>query len=124
MRSPELSRLYLHCAPDEDVSAWPDERVWAELPSTSRSGTCTSSQTRSSHGTAAVTGRCSTHLGDLLRRVWRAAHFSWSMTTMVHRRPDGDEFDLRLQLSQLRYLRTSRVAATSLAENYVGIESV
>ena len=41
-----------------------------------------------------------------------------------HRRPDGDESDLRLQLSQLRYLRTSRVAATSLAENYVGIESV
>ena len=32
--------------------------------------------------------------------------------------------NLRLQLSQLRYLRTSRVAATSLAENYVGIESV
>ena len=59
-----------------------------------------------------------------LRRVWRAEHFSWWMTTMLHRRPDGDEFDLRLQLSQLRYLRTSRVAATSLAENYVGIESV
>ena len=59
-----------------------------------------------------------------LRRVWQAEHFSWWMTTMLHRRPDGDEFDLRLQLSQLRYLRTSRVAATSLAENYVGIESV
>ncbi|HKP09576.1 MAG TPA: FAD-dependent monooxygenase, partial [Gaiella sp.] len=59
-----------------------------------------------------------------LRRVWRAEHFSWWMTTMLHRRPDGDEFDLRLQLSQLRYLQTSRVAATSLAENYVGIERV
>jgi p-hydroxybenzoate 3-monooxygenase len=43
---------------------------------------------------------------------------------MLHRRPDGDEFDLRLQRSQLRYLRTSRVAATSLAENYVGIDRV
>ena len=31
MRSPELSRLYLQCAPDEDVSAWPDERIWEEL---------------------------------------------------------------------------------------------
>ena len=59
-----------------------------------------------------------------LRRVCRAEHFSWWMTTMLHRRPDGDEFDLRLQLSQLRYLQTSRVAATSLAENYVGIERV
>jgi p-hydroxybenzoate 3-monooxygenase len=59
-----------------------------------------------------------------LRRVWRAEHFSWWMTTMLHRRPDNDEFDLRLQLSQLRYLRTSRVAATSLAENYVGIDLV
>ena len=59
-----------------------------------------------------------------LRRVWRAEHFSWWMTTMLHRSPDGDEFDLRLQLSQLRYLQTSRVAATSLAENYVGIERV
>ena len=31
MRSPELSRLYLQCAPDEDLDAWPDERIWAEL---------------------------------------------------------------------------------------------
>ena len=57
-----------------------------------------------------------------LRRVWRAEHFSWWMTTMLHRAPEDDEFTLRLQQSQLRYLRTSRVAATSLAENYVGVE--
>lgn len=31
MRSPDVSRLYLQCAPDEDLSAWPDERIWAEL---------------------------------------------------------------------------------------------
>ena len=36
----------------------------------------------------------------------------------------ADEFTLRLQQSQLRYLRTSRVAATSLAENYVGVDRV
>ena len=55
-----------------------------------------------------------------LRRVWRAEHFSWWMTTMLHRLPGDDPFDLRLQLSQLRYLTTSRAAARSLAENYVG----
>ena len=31
MRSPELSRLYLQCAPDEDLDEWPDERIWEEL---------------------------------------------------------------------------------------------
>jgi p-hydroxybenzoate 3-monooxygenase len=31
MRSPTLSRLYLQCGPDEDGSAWPDERIWSEL---------------------------------------------------------------------------------------------
>jgi p-hydroxybenzoate 3-monooxygenase len=31
MRSPTVSRLYLQCAPDEDLSAWSDERIWAEL---------------------------------------------------------------------------------------------
>lgn len=58
-----------------------------------------------------------------LRRVWRAEHFSWWMTSMLHR--VGDEpFDLKLQLSQLRYQTTSHAAATSLAENYVGLETV
>jgi p-hydroxybenzoate 3-monooxygenase len=31
MRSPEITRLYLQCAPDEDLAAWPDERIWREL---------------------------------------------------------------------------------------------
>jgi p-hydroxybenzoate 3-monooxygenase len=31
LRSPELSRLYLQCAPDEDVAEWPDDRIWEEL---------------------------------------------------------------------------------------------
>src|ERR1700681_979456 len=60
-----------------------------------------------------------------LRRVWRAEHFSWWMTSMLHRFPDDDGgFQYRLQLSQLRYVTTSRAAATSLAENYVGLETV
>jgi p-hydroxybenzoate 3-monooxygenase len=60
-----------------------------------------------------------------LRRVWRAEHFSWWMTSMLHRFPDEDvQFQTRLQLSQLRYVVSSRAAATSLAENYVGLETV
>ncbi len=31
MRSPEITRLYLQCAPDEDLGNWPDERIWDEL---------------------------------------------------------------------------------------------
>ena len=38
--------------------------------------------------------------------------------------PGDDPFDLQLQLSQLRYVTTSRAAATSLAENYVGLQTV
>ncbi len=56
-----------------------------------------------------------------LRRVWRAEHFSWWMTSMLHNSPDEDAFQRRLQLSQLRYTVSSTAAATSLAENYVGL---
>ena len=31
MRSPKVSRLYLQCAPDEDISGWSDDRIWDEL---------------------------------------------------------------------------------------------
>jgi p-hydroxybenzoate 3-monooxygenase len=31
MRSPEISRLYIQCAPDEDIATWPDQRIWQEL---------------------------------------------------------------------------------------------
>jgi p-hydroxybenzoate 3-monooxygenase len=61
---------------------------------------------------------------DCLRRVWRAEHFSWWMTMMLHNAPGADEFDRRLQLSQLRYVTTSEAAALSLAENYVGLQRV
>ena len=178
MRSPELSRLYLQCAPDEDLGAWPDERIWEELqtrlavpgwtlhegpvlekgvtpmrsfvaepmrwgslylagdaahivPPTGAKGLNLAVRDVRVLAEALVAwyGNGDRSLLDAysetcLRRVWRAEHFSWWMTTMLHRRPDGDAFDLRLQLSQLRYLRTSTAAATSLAENYVGIERV
>ena len=58
-----------------------------------------------------------------LRRVWRAQHFSNWMTSLLHRLSD-DPFQQQLQLSELRYVTTSRAAATSLAENYVGLAKV
>jgi p-hydroxybenzoate 3-monooxygenase len=55
-----------------------------------------------------------------LNRVWRSTHFSWWMTTMLHRTPGADAMETELQLSQLRYVVSSEAAATSLAENYTG----
>jgi p-hydroxybenzoate 3-monooxygenase len=55
-----------------------------------------------------------------LSRVWRATHFSWWMTSMLHVDPHSDQFGAALQLSQLRYVISSRAAATTLAENYTG----
>jgi p-hydroxybenzoate 3-monooxygenase len=31
MRSPQISRLYVQCDPEEDIANWPDERTWQEL---------------------------------------------------------------------------------------------
>ena len=56
-----------------------------------------------------------------LKRVWRAEHFSWWMTSMLHHFPEKDAFQQRLQISQLDYVTSSRAAAKTLAENYVGL---
>jgi p-hydroxybenzoate 3-monooxygenase len=56
-----------------------------------------------------------------LRRVWRAEHFSWWMTSMLHRFHDETPFHQRLQLAELDYVVTSRAKAQTLAENYVGL---
>ena len=178
LRSPELSRLYLQCRPDEQIGEWPDERIWAELqtrlgvegwtleegpvlekavtgmrsyvvepmqyerlflagdaahivPPTGAKGLnlamadvhLLAEAIVQWYGTASEAG-LQAYSENCLRRIWRAEHFSWWMTSMLHRLPDGDEFDLKLQLSQLRYVTTSQAAARSLAENYVGLELV
>ncbi|MDG4767145.1 4-hydroxybenzoate 3-monooxygenase [Solwaraspora sp. WMMD406] len=56
-----------------------------------------------------------------LRRVWRVQHFSSWMTGLLHQPVDADEFSHRLQVAQLEYVTTSTAAATTLAENYVGL---
>ena len=176
MRTPELTRLYLQCAHDEEIAAWSDDRIWEELharldldgwtlgegPIVEKGVTGMRSFVVEpmQHGRLFLAGDAA-HIvpptgakglnlavadvrvlaaalgawyreGDdaplaaysetALRRVWRAEHFSWWMTTMLHRPPGGDEFDARLQLSQLAYVASSKAAATSLAENYVGLD--
>jgi p-hydroxybenzoate 3-monooxygenase len=56
-----------------------------------------------------------------LRRVWKAERFSWYMTSMLHRHRDHTPLERQLQLAELEYVTSSRAAATSLAENYVGL---
>jgi p-hydroxybenzoate 3-monooxygenase len=56
-----------------------------------------------------------------LARVWKAVRFSWWMTSMLHKFPDTGEFGARIQLAELDYLVSSKAAAASLSENYVGL---
>ncbi len=56
-----------------------------------------------------------------LRRVWKGERFSWYMTTMLHRNPAETEFERRIHFADLDFVRSSRAAATALAENYVGL---
>lgn len=56
-----------------------------------------------------------------LARVWKSERFSWQLTKLMHRFPDTDAFDRRMQLADLDYIATSRAAQTTIAENYVGL---
>jgi p-hydroxybenzoate 3-monooxygenase len=176
MRSPEISRLYLQCSPDEDLSEWPDERIWSELqrrfelskhwrltegPILQKSVTGMRSFVAepmqfgrlflagdSAHivpptgakglnlaiADVRVLVRALTEFyksGKMeplkryseicLRRVWKVQRFSWWMTSMLHRHASINPFDERRQLAELDYVTSSRAAAQTLAENYVGL---
>jgi p-hydroxybenzoate 3-monooxygenase len=56
-----------------------------------------------------------------LERIWAAEYFSWWMTSMLHRFPDGDPMHQRLQIAQLNQVANSRALQTALAESYVGL---
>jgi p-hydroxybenzoate 3-monooxygenase len=58
---------------------------------------------------------------DCLRRVWKVQRFSAWMTSMLHKFPGDDSFAHNLHLAELDYVSSSRAAATTLAENYVGL---
>ena len=55
-----------------------------------------------------------------LDRVWRAQHFSYWMTQMLHRSPGATDFDVRRQLAELRSVTTSAAGSSYLAEGYTG----
>ncbi|HUG32701.1 MAG TPA: 4-hydroxybenzoate 3-monooxygenase [Acidimicrobiia bacterium] len=57
-----------------------------------------------------------------LARVWKAVRFSWWMTSTMHRFPGmSNDFDRRLQRTELDYLFSSQNAQRAMAENYVGL---
>jgi p-hydroxybenzoate 3-monooxygenase len=179
MRSPSVSRFYLQVGVDEDLAAWPDDRIWAELatrletvpgwqlargpvlekgitgmrsfvvepmqrgrlflagdaahivPPTGAKGLnlAVADVGVLAAALAAWYGSGSRELLDrysatCLRRVWRAQHFSAWMTGLLHTFPGDDAYARRLQRSHLEYVASSPAAATTLAENYVGLEVV
>ncbi|MBN9173986.1 MAG: 4-hydroxybenzoate 3-monooxygenase, partial [Microbacterium sp.] len=54
------------------------------------------------------------------RRIWKAQHFSWWMTSMLHVAPDASDFDRMRQLGELRTVTESRAGRQYLAEAYTG----
>ena len=56
-----------------------------------------------------------------LDRVWKAERFSWWFTGLLHKFPETGAIGSKLQLAELKYLVSSRAAATTVAENYVGL---
>lgn len=176
MRSPEITRLYIQCEPDEDIANWPDDRIWQELelrlgadesirleegtilqksvtpmrsfvtepmqygrlflagdaahivpPTGAKGMNLAIADVRVLSG--ALSAFYKSGQKDLLakysetclRRVWRVQHFSWWMTSLLHRFPEATDFQQRLQITELEYVTSSRAAATALAENYVGL---
>lgn len=56
-----------------------------------------------------------------LARVWKAERFSWWFSSLMHRYPDQSEFDLKMQVADLEFLRSNKAAQRAMAENYVGL---
>lgn len=56
-----------------------------------------------------------------LRRIWRAQDFSNFMTTLFHKQAEHGSFIYQLQKAKFDYIQMSEAAATTIAENYVGL---
>jgi p-hydroxybenzoate 3-monooxygenase len=56
-----------------------------------------------------------------LARVWKVERFSWWFSSLMHRYPDQSDFDLRIQVAELEFLRGNAAAQRAMAENYVGL---
>ena len=62
-----------------------------------------------------------TYSEKALLRVWKGIRFSWWMTTLMHNFPNQDEFERKIQLTELDYLSNSKEAQRAFSENYVGL---
>lgn len=62
-----------------------------------------------------------TYSQKALSRVWKAERFSWWMTSVLHRFPEQNGFDLKMQRAELEFLRDNDAAQKVMAENYVGL---
>lgn len=77
-------------------------------------GLCQFYQTGSSAGIDVYSERA-------LNRVWKAERFSWWFSSLLHRYPEQSGFDLKMQIAELEFLRSSKAAQTAMAQNYVGL---
>ncbi|MEP3844608.1 MAG: 4-hydroxybenzoate 3-monooxygenase [Paracoccaceae bacterium] len=62
-----------------------------------------------------------TYSDKALARVWKTERFSWWFSSLLHRYPDQSEFDRKMQIAELEFLRTNTAAQQAMAENYVGL---
>jgi len=74
---------------------------------------------------AAYQGRDWSALGQYseraLSRVWKTQRFSWWMTKLLHRFPDTDPYELRIQRAEIDHVANTPAAQATLAINYVGL---
>jgi p-hydroxybenzoate 3-monooxygenase len=174
-RSDVLQRMYFQCDPDEDATAWSEDRIWAEFQArvvgedgfALKEGRIVEQMVlgfRSFVGepmrygnlllagdaahTVPPTGAKGLNLAiadvrvlaevlerairnkepdaldeygpRALARVWKAQHFSYWMTTMLHHLPNAEPFDTRRQIGELKSVVNSVAGSTYLAEAYTG----
>jgi p-hydroxybenzoate 3-monooxygenase len=62
-----------------------------------------------------------TYSEKALRRVWKAERFSWWFSSLMHTYPDQSQFDLKMQVAEIEFLRSNKAAQQAMAENYVGL---
>lgn len=56
-----------------------------------------------------------------LARVWKAERFSWWFSSLMHRYPEQNDFDFKMQVAELDFLRSNQAAQKAMSENYVGL---
>lgn len=58
----------------------------------------------------------------VLPRIWRAQHFSYWMSSMLHEAPNGTAFESNRRMAELTAVLESEAGRRYLAEQYVGLD--